>query len=219
MEYIEGKELKEIVGAQNFVLLPEVLDYATQIASGLQAAHEKDVTHRDIKSANMMITDKGQVKIMDFGLAKMRGGAQVTKMGTTLGTAAYMSPEQAQGMKTDHRTDIWAFGVVLYEMLTGKMPFPGDYEPAVFYAILNEEPEFPKEIPANLKAILQKTMAKNLHERYQNAGDVLADLESSIHDFETGRGRFQTCPYEGIGYSHWRSRGPRLTGGCGLFYV
>ena len=100
MEYIEGQELRKIVGAENFQPLPmhDVLDYATQIASGLQAAHEKDVTHRDIKSANIMVTDKGQIKIMDFGLAKVRGGAQFTKVGTTLGTAAYMSPEQAQGL-------------------------------------------------------------------------------------------------------------------------
>ena len=97
MEYIEGKELRELVGARGPVPLPKAIDYATQIASGLQAAHEKDVTHRDIKSANIMVTDKGQIKIMDFGLAKVRGGAQVTKLGTTLGTAAYMSPEQAQG--------------------------------------------------------------------------------------------------------------------------
>ncbi len=168
MEYIEGQELREIAGAIN---------YATQIASGLQAAHEKDVTNRDIKSANIMVTDKGQIKIMDFGLAKVRGGAQVTKLGTTLGTAAYMSPEQAQGLKTDHRTDIWAFGVVLYEMLTGKMPFPGDYEQAVIYAILNEEPEFSEEIPANLQLLLPKALAKDPQERYQNVGEVLADLE------------------------------------------
>ncbi len=171
MEYVEGQELKSSIN--------NIHSYATQIASGLQAAHEKNVTHRDIKSANIMITDKGQIKIMDFGLAKVRGGAQVTKVGTTLGTAAYMSPEQAQGMKTDHRTDIWAFGVVVYEMLTGKMPFPGDYEQAVIYSILNEEPEFPEEISANLQQILQKALSKDLNDRYQNIGEVLANLESS----------------------------------------
>ena len=179
MEFIEGQELKDIVGATGPVAPTDAINYATQIASGLQAAHEKDVTHRDIKSANIMVTDKGQVKIMDFGLAKVRGGAQVTKMGTTLGTAAYMSPEQAQGLKTDHRTDIWAFGVVLYEMLTGRMPFPGDYEQAVIYSILNEEPEFPEEISANLQQILQKALSKDLNDRYQNIGEVLANLESS----------------------------------------
>jgi Tol biopolymer transport system component/predicted Ser/Thr protein kinase len=182
MEYIEGQELREIVGAgfkpSPMLTLDKILDYATQIACGLQAAHEKDVTHRDIKSANIMITGKGKVKIMDFGLAKIRGGAQFTKVGTTLGTTAYMSPEQTQGMKTDHRTDIWAFGVVLYEMLTGKMPFPGDYEQAVIYSILNEEPEFPEDIQENLKQIVQKAMAKNLNERYQNIGEVLVDFEA-----------------------------------------
>ena len=104
MEYIDGQELKSIIDDRQ-LSIDDILDYASQIASGLQAAHEKDVTHRDIKSANIMVTDKAQIKIMDFGLAKVRGGAQVTKVGTTLGTAAYMSPEQAQGMKTDHRTE------------------------------------------------------------------------------------------------------------------
>ena len=178
MEYIKGRELRELIIDNNQLSINKALNYATQIASGLQAAHKKGVTHRDIKSANIMITNEGQVKIMDFGLAKVRGGAQLTKVGTTLGTAAYMSPEQAQGLKTDHRTDIWAFGVVLYEMLTGQLPFPGDYEQAVIYSILNEEPEFPDGIPGNLQQILQKALAKDLNNRYQNIGEVLADLES-----------------------------------------
>ena len=178
MEYIKGRELRELIIDNNQLSINKALNYATQIASGLQAAHKKGVTHRDIKSANIMITNEGQVKIMDFGLAKVRGGAQLTKVGTTLGTAAYMSPEQAQGLKTDHRTDIWAFGVVLYEMLTGQLPFPGDYEQAVIYSILNEEPEFPDGIPGNLQQILQKALAKDLNNRYQNIREVLADLES-----------------------------------------
>ncbi|MFB3041234.1 MAG: protein kinase, partial [Candidatus Poribacteria bacterium] len=185
MEYIEGQELRDIVEAQSGsgrMPLPAVLNYATQIASGLQAAHEKDVTHRDIKSANIMVTDKGQVKIMDFGLAKVRGGALVTKAGTTLGTAAYMSPEQARGEEADHRSDIWAFGVVLYEMLTGKFPFGGDYEQAVFYSIMNEEPEtvssLRPDVPEFLGQILAKALAKSPEQRYQEMSALLQDLNN-----------------------------------------
>jgi serine/threonine-protein kinase len=183
MEYIEGRELREIITNLAKVLnLRKVLDYAVQIAAGLQAAHEKDVTHRDIKSSNIMITDKGQVKIMDFGLAKIGGGAQLTKSGMTLGTVAYMSPEQMQGMETDHRTDIWAFGVVLYEMLTGELPFKGDYEQAVMYSIMNEEPagltDLRDDVPSELSEILGKTLQKEVDNRYQTMTQVLADLES-----------------------------------------
>jgi len=139
MEFIDGKELRDIVGATGPVAPTDAIEYATQIASGLQAAHAKGVTHRDIKSSNIMVTESGQVKIMDFGLAKIAGGAQLTKDHSTLGTAAYMSPEQARGEPVDQRTDIWSFGVVLYEMLTGQLPFRGVYEQAVIYSILNEE--------------------------------------------------------------------------------
>ncbi len=192
MEYIEGQELRDLINsplkedaasaAGGVLPLKSVIDYASQIASGLQAAHEKDITHRDIKAANIMITDKGQVKIMDFGLAKMRGGAQVTKVRTTLGTAAYMSPEQARGEEVDSRSDIWAFGVLLYEMLTGKLPFGGDYEQVVMYSILNEEPKFTDQIPANFRTIIEKTLAKKRDERYSNVGEVLTDLNA----FSTG---------------------------------
>ena len=158
MEYIEGQSLAELL---NTPLSPGELkggvfrtsgrplpisgaiDYATQIAAGLQAAHEKGIVHRDIKSANIMITDNslprgtgGVVKIMDFGLAKLQNRSKITQLGTTLGTAAYMSPEQARGEVVDHRTDIWSLGVVLYEMLTGHLPFKGDYEQAVLYSVV-----------------------------------------------------------------------------------
>jgi serine/threonine-protein kinase len=178
MEYIEGKELKEKVESGPLPI-EEILEVLLQIAKGLRAAHDKGIVHRDIKSANIMITDEGDVKSMDFGLAKVRGGAGVTKLGTTLGTAAYMSPEQARGEEADHRSDIWSFGVVLYEMLTGKLPFGGDYEQAVMYAIMNEEPPLTEEVPSNLQAILQKALAKDQTERYQNIDELHSDLKSS----------------------------------------
>ncbi|MFQ5866083.1 MAG: protein kinase, partial [bacterium] len=186
MEYIEGRELKSII-VDRQLSIDDALHYASQIAEGLQAAHEKGVTHRDVKSSNIIVTDNGQVKIMDFGLAKIRGGAQFTKVGTTLGTAAYMSPEQARGEEVDQRTDIWAFGVVLYEMLTGQLPFKGDYEQAVMYAILNEEPEYPDDLPANLKPILEKALAKDSAQRYQHIGELLADLSSTGINVKRGQ--------------------------------
>ena len=140
MEYLEGSELKEKV-SKGRLSLDESLDIMEQIAKGLQAAHQKGITHRDIKSSNIMITQTGTVKVMDFGLAKVRGTSQITKFGTTLGTTAYMSPEQSRGEHVDHRTDIWSLGVIMYEMLAGQMPFKGDFEQAVIYSILNEDPE------------------------------------------------------------------------------
>jgi len=201
MEYIEGQELRETIheippappfvkgGQGGFLSIDNILDYASQIAAGLQAAHEKGVTHRDIKSANIMVTDAGQVKIMDFGLAKIGAGAQLTKEHSTLGTAAYMSPEQARGEAVDHRTDIWSFGVVLYEMFTGQLPFTGDYEQAVMYAIAHEEPDYPDTLLADLKSILKKALAKDPAHRYQSISEMLADLRSTDTDLKTNRGK------------------------------
>jgi serine/threonine protein kinase/Flp pilus assembly protein TadD len=181
MEYIDGQELKNIIKTE-ILNSKSAIDYAIQIAEGLQAAHKKDIVHRDIKSANIMITEDGKVKIMDFGLAKVRGGTLVTKAGTTLGTAAYMSPEQARGDEVDHRSDIWSFGVVLYEMLTGQLPFSGDYEAAVAYSILNENPkpinEERPEIPLELQNIVTNALQKNPEERYQQVQDLLTDLKN-----------------------------------------
>ena len=143
MEYVEGKTLKDIVGANRDSPLPtsKILDIAIQVCEGLSAAHEKGIVHRDIKSDNIMLTPKGQVKIMDFGLAKLKGATKLTKTGSTLGTAAYMSPEQARGEEVDHRSDIFSFGVVLYELLAGKLPFKGEHQAALMYSLVNEEPQ------------------------------------------------------------------------------
>ena len=188
MEYIDGQELKNIVGAYHDTPIPnkDVINYAIQIAEGLQAAHEKGIVHRDIKSANIMITDKGQVKIMDFGLAKVGQGIQLTREKSTLGTVAYMSPEQARGDEVDHRTDIWSFGVVLYEMLSGGLPFKGDYEQAVIYSILNEEPKTSDNLPTGFNSIIRKALAKKPEERYQSATEIIADLTDLKNEASEG---------------------------------
>ncbi len=177
MEYVEGHELKERIG-QGALTPDESIAIAIQIADGLQEAHKKGIIHRDIKSANIMLTKSGQAKIMDFGLAKVLGSEQLTKENTTVGTAPYMSPEQARGNEVDHRTDIWSFGVVLYEMLTGRLPFKSDYEQATVYSILNEEPVIPDQLHANLKQVLKKALAKNPDDRYQSAGELAAGLRT-----------------------------------------
>ncbi len=181
MEYVEGETLrKKVVSDQLSVV--SVIEYALQIAAGLQAAHEKGVVHRDIKSSNIMITAKGQIKIMDFGLAKLTGSSFLTKENMTMGTIAYMSPEQARGRKVDHRTDLWSFGVVLYEMLTGQLPFQSDHEQVLIYAIINEMPEpigdLRPDTPPTLAAIVNKALTKNADKRYQNVEAMLADLQA-----------------------------------------
>jgi serine/threonine protein kinase/Tfp pilus assembly protein PilF len=179
MEFIPGKELKNMVEG-NPLPVEKATDIALQIAKGLQAAHNAGIIHRDIKSSNIMITGDDQVKIMDFGLAKVRGGSLVTKMGTTIGTTAYMSPEQARGEEVDHRADIWSFGIVIYEVLTGQLPFRGDYEQAIVYSMLNEQPDalnkFNPEVPTQLQNIVDKSLKKEKEGRYQNTSELLKDL-------------------------------------------
>ena len=181
MEYIEGTELKDKIKKERFQI-DEIINIAIQIAEGLEAAHKKGIVHRDIKSQNIMITEHGKVKIMDFGLAKVSGETQITKIGTMLGTAAYISPEQAMGHEVDQRTDIWSFGVVLYEMLTGRLPFKGDYEQAIIYSILHEEPVHPgqvrDDIPKELELIALKSMLKDPLQRYQNMSEILFELKN-----------------------------------------
>jgi serine/threonine protein kinase/tetratricopeptide (TPR) repeat protein len=182
MEYIEGKSIKDLM-KEKTLSVKEILEIAIQVGEGLNAAHRKDIVHRDIKSDNIMLTREGTVKIMDFGLAKLKGATQLTKPGSTLGTVTYMSPEQTKGKGVDQRTDIWSLGVVLYEMLTGQLPFKGDYEQAVIYCILNENPEpltsFRTDIPTNLEQVVDKALEKDQTRRYQNIQEILQDLKTS----------------------------------------
>jgi serine/threonine-protein kinase len=181
MAYIEGQSLKARIESGPLEL-DEALRTAVQIAEGLQEAHKKGVVHRDIKSANIMVTEQGQAKIMDFGLARVRGGTLVTKEGTTMGTIAYMSPEQARGDEVDHRTDIWSFGVVLYEMFSGRLPFEGEHDQAVVYSIINTQPKpvtaLRSDIPMALGHVVGRALEKSLSERYQDMEELLADLRS-----------------------------------------
>jgi serine/threonine protein kinase/Tfp pilus assembly protein PilF len=187
MEYLEGETLKDKI-ASGPLPINNAIDTAIQIAEGLQEAHQNHIVHRDIKSANIIITDKGQVKILDFGLAKLKGVTKLTKEGTTLGTVAYMSPEQASGDKVDHRSDIWSLGVLLYEMITGQLPFKGEYEQAIMYAIMNEEPEpitgLRTGVPVDLDRIINKLLAKDLSKRFQHADELIVDLKEVKQDSE-----------------------------------
>jgi serine/threonine protein kinase/predicted Zn-dependent protease len=187
MEYVEGKSIKELI-KQKMLSIEEILNISIQMAEGLNAAHKKGIVHRDIKSDNTMLTDEGLVKIMDFGLAKLRGVSKLTRTGSTVGTLAYMSPEQAQGIEVDQRSDIFSFGVVLYELITGQLPFKGEHEAAVIYSIINETPEplarYKAEVPEGLQRIVDKALAKDRDERYQHIDDLLADLRRERKSLE-----------------------------------
>jgi formylglycine-generating enzyme required for sulfatase activity/predicted Ser/Thr protein kinase/dienelactone hydrolase len=179
MEYVEGENLREKI-KKGSLPIGEALDITIQAADGLEKAHQRGVVHRDIKSANIMVTASGQAKIMDFGLAKLRGGSAFTKEGTTLGTVAYMSPEQARGDKVDARTDLWSLGVVLYELASGSLPFRGDLESAVIHNILHEEPKplraILAKVPEEFERIIRRALKKKADDRYGSAAEMLADL-------------------------------------------
>ncbi len=192
MEYVEGETLRDRI--KKGPLKPEeALDVATQVAAGLGEAHGKGIIHRDIKSANIMVTAKGQAKVMDFGLAKLRGGSSLTKSQTTLGTVAYMSPEQARGDELDGRTDIWSLGVVLYEMLAGKLPFRGEHDQTVIYSIFHREPESLMKVSPGtdpeLEHIVSQALAKKPADRYQTMEEFREDVAAVAEGFRPVKAR------------------------------
>jgi len=181
MAFIDGVSLKARIAQKPFAVA-EALDIAVQVAEGLGEAHRKGVIHRDIKPANIMLTAKGLAKIMDFGLARLEGAADLTRTSVVMGTVAYMSPEQSLGKKLDHRTDIWSFGCLLYEMLAGQGPFGGGHEQAVLEAIVHREPRpitaLRDGLPSGVVKILERCLKNNPLDRYPDAEALIRDLKS-----------------------------------------
>src|SRR5271169_6069424 len=199
MEYIEGMTLKKhIANLKSGKGIPviQALEWTAQIAQGLKAAHDKNIVHRDIKPENIMLTAEGKLKIMDFGIAKLKSSSGLTKTGTSMGTISYMSPEQAQGDAADQRSDIWSLGVVLYEMLTADLPFKSEHEAGLLYLIVNEEPPIPslmdRKIPHEIDILEKKMLAKDRLQRYQNMDEVLRALQDTRREIETVPSQAQT---------------------------
>jgi serine/threonine protein kinase/tetratricopeptide (TPR) repeat protein len=181
MALYEGETLDRRLALRRHLPTEEAVEIALGTARGLSRAHRAGIVHRDVKPSNLMLTQDGPVKILDFGIARLAGSARVTHIGKVVGSIDYMSPEHARGEEVDQRTDVWSLGVVLYEMLTGERPFRGGNDQAVLYQILNGQPrplgEHVSPLPSNIEHAVSKALAKHLHERYRTVDEMIADLK------------------------------------------
>ena len=179
MEYVDGQTLRAKIQSAK-VSVQDAVTYAIQVGEALHEAHAKGIVHRDIKCENIMVNAKNQIKVMDFGLAKLKGSLKLTRTSSTVGTLAYMAPEQIQGGEADARSDIFSFGVVLYEMITGRMPFRGEHEASMMYSIINEHPDpltkYLPQISPELDRIINRALEKAPEDRYQSVADFVSEL-------------------------------------------
>ncbi len=212
MEYVPGEDLKSFIRRSGQLAVGTSLRITQQVAEGLAEAHRLGVVHRDLKPSNVMIDKEGSARIMDFGIARSIRGIGLTREGIAVGTPAYMSPEQARGKDVDQRTDIWSLGVVLYEMLTGQLPFKGKNEQAVVHSILNDEPKplagLRSDVTLELGKIIEKALAKTPNKRYANIDEMLADIRSVEKEHETK----EVTPKISFFKDLWRRRVPQILG-------
>jgi eukaryotic-like serine/threonine-protein kinase len=207
MEYVQGRTLRETVPVRK---IQDAITYAIQIAEAIEEAHTHGIVHRDIKVENIMVNSKNQVKVMDFGLAKLKGSLKLTRTGYKVGTLSYMAPEQIRGEPEDARSDIFSFGIVLHEMLTGHLPFRGEHEAAMVYSIMNEEPEPLQRLlpgaPSELLHVLDRALEKDREDRYQTVHEMLIDLRRLNKD----SGRMWRQPHDPVPM-HWTAtEGPAV---------